>query len=145
MPTEGSEAIAGTAAKPATEPANAVKVAMVDEEHGDAMGGPSDRDDDQGHCCQGGNGGQATIALTMTLSNTNDTPRKGPRDFVVDNAATCGHISTRLEHFFDLNEFPVDKRPTIGGIGPQRVQIHGRGDIKIRAANGKSIILQNAS
>ena len=37
MPTEGSEAIAGTAAKPATEQANAVKVAMVDEEHGDAM------------------------------------------------------------------------------------------------------------
>jgi hypothetical protein len=81
----------------------------------------------------------------MTLSNSNDVPRKGPRDFVVDNAATCGHISTRREHFSNLDEYPVDKRPTIGGIGPQRVQIHGRGDIKIKGANGKAIVLQKAS
>jgi hypothetical protein len=91
-------------------------------------------------------GGSAAIALTMTtLTNGKEGPRNGIRDFVVDNAATCGHTSSIKSHFKNLITIEESQRPTIGGIGPQRIQVHGRGDIEIRLSTGRQIILKDAS
>lgn len=90
-------------------------------------------------------GGSASIALLTSLAGVEDAPRKGIRDFIVDNAATCGHVSTHKAHFEEL-DFIADKdRPTIGGIGPQRIKVHARGNVRLKLANGKSITLTNVA
>ena len=80
-------------------------------------------------------GGSATIALMSLTAGSNNVPRKGLRDFVMDNAAPCGHTSTQREHFKTLTLYPESERPTIGGIGSSRVQVHGRGDIHLKRDN----------
>jgi hypothetical protein len=42
--------------------------------------------------------------------------------------------------------YPVSERPTIGGVGAgSRIQVHGRGDIVLKGANGKDLVLKNAA
>ncbi|KMS65059.1 hypothetical protein BVRB_039860, partial [Beta vulgaris subsp. vulgaris] len=89
----------------------------------------------------GTNGGQAHIAmLTMALSSGR-SPRKGLRDWVLDGAMTCGHISSCREHFQNLKMIEDEERPTVGGVGGDRIKIHGRGDILLHMASGSYITI----
>jgi len=88
-----------------------------------------------------GNTGANLSFLTVALQS--GTPRAGPRDWVVDGATTCGHLSNRKEHFQDLKLFDKDKRPTIGGVGGQTIQVHGQGTVKLNLANGDVATLSN--
>jgi hypothetical protein len=49
---------------------------------------------------KGGSAGQGMIALLTALAGSNHGPRNGLRDFVVDGAASCGHVTSHKNHFF---------------------------------------------
>lgn len=107
-----------------------------------AARGPQSR---QSSDASSGSGGRAAITLvTVALANGGKL-LAGPRDFVIDNAATCGHVSRHCSHFTDLVETDPHNRPTIRGIGDQRLDVHGRGTITLRLANGSHAELKNVS
>jgi hypothetical protein len=93
------------------------------------------------------NGGGANLALlSVAFSSGSAAPRKGLRDWVLDGATTCGHISTCREHFkADLKLFDKDKRPTIGGVGGERIEVHAKGDVLLKLASGRSVTLKDVS
>jgi gag-polypeptide of LTR copia-type/Zinc knuckle len=70
--------------------------------------------------------------------------KSGQRNWVVDNAATCGHVSKHRSHFTDLTIFDVDKRPVIGGYGGN-VRVHGKGSVSLRLANDSVVTLHDVS
>ena len=85
--------------------------------------------------------------MSHSLNGSKNAPHKGLRDFIVDNAAPGGHVSTKREHFpADMVLIPDGQRETIGGIAPKdRVQIEARGDIKLKLANGQEVTLQDVA
>jgi hypothetical protein len=91
--------------------------------------------------------GTANVAMqSMALSSDKGTPRKGPRDWVLDGAATCGHVSACLDHFQGkIDMFDPDKRPSIGGVGGSRIDVHGKGDVVLKMANDQTITLKNVN
>jgi hypothetical protein len=97
---------------------------------------------------QGGNAGSGMIALLTCLAGTSQGPRNGSRDFVVDGAASCGHISARKNHFGDSYRPVNGTKPSIGGIGAdaERVLIHGYGNVKLKKpADGSLIELKDVA
>jgi hypothetical protein len=95
---------------------------------------------------QARNGHAAIALMSMSLAGGGRVaPRKGVRDFIVDNAAPCGHVSTQRAHFKNLTTTPGNQRDSIGGIGGDRVQVIGRGDVSLRLANGQGITLKNVA
>jgi hypothetical protein len=101
----------------------------------------------RGRNSRGNGGGSANVAMiSIALSTSGGTPRKGLRDWVLDGAATCGHVSTSREHFKnDIEIFDVENRPTIGGLGGDRVAIHGKGSVVLKLATGKLVTLSDVS
>jgi hypothetical protein len=87
------------------------------------------------------------IALLTCLAGTSQGPRKGCRDFVVDCAAFCGHISAHKDHFGDSYRPVNGTKPSIGGIGAdaEGVLIHGYGNVKLRKPDGSFIELKNVA
>jgi len=81
--------------------------------------------------------------MSYSLTSSCNAPRKGLRDFIVDNAAPCGYISTQREHF--TNYKPVTDSSSIGGIASDRVKIEGRGDIRLKTAAGRELVLKDAA
>lgn len=87
--------------------------------------------------------GNGDAHIAMTVLSTGNSPRKGPRDWIVDSATTCGHITTHREHLQNYKEFNASQRPTIGGVSGERIQVHGRGDVRLKMANGRTITLKD--
>lgn len=71
--------------------------------------------------------------------------RKSLKDFVVDNAAICGHNFTHRDYLTNFRALKKTERSIIGGIGHQKISIHGRGDIRVKLSNIKFVTLKNAS
>lgn len=80
--------------------------------------------------------------MITTALSSGGTPRKGVRDWVMDGAATCGHISCCKEHFENLEMYEESQRPFVSGVGGSRIPIHGRGDVRLRTASSTIITLQ---
>jgi hypothetical protein len=85
--------------------------------------------------------GSAHIA--MTVLSTGNTPRKGPRDWIVDSATTCGHVTTHRKHLENYTEYDEGMRPTIGGVSGERIEVHGKGDVRLKMATGRTITLKD--
>ena len=83
--------------------------------------------------------------ISMALSADGGTPRRGLRDWVLDGAATCGHVSTRKEHFQNLKMYETHHRPTIGGLGGDRVEVQGKGSVILKLATGRCVTLHDVS
>jgi hypothetical protein len=96
-------------------------------------------------CKKNGNGGSgsANIAMMTLALSTGTAPRKGLRDFVFDGAMTCGHLSSRREHVKNLKLFPESEQESVGGVGGDRIKVLGRGDVELRGANDKVVVLKN--
>ena len=94
---------------------------------------------------RGGKNTAAMALMTFALAGpATNAIRNSPRDFVMDSAASCGHVSTCREHFVSFKEVPTGERQTIGGVAGQRVEVVGTGDITLRLASGEMINLTNA-
>jgi hypothetical protein len=44
-----------------------------------------------------------------------------------------------------MTMFDKDKRPTIGGVGGDRIDVHGKGDVVLKLASGRAITLKDVS
>ena len=91
--------------------------------------------------------GNANIAmLSVAQSSGKGAPRKGLRHWVLDGAVTCRHVSTNLAHFKGaLKKFDKDKRPSIGGVGGARIDVHGKGVVTLKAATGQIVTLKDVN
>eukprot|EP00474_Spongospora_subterranea_P005436 CRZ05894.1 hypothetical protein [Spongospora subterranea] len=59
----------------------------------------------------------------------------------MDGAMSCGHISRCREHIRNLEMFEENERPTIGGVGGDRIKVHGRGEIVLYTASGTYVTI----
>ena len=83
------------------------------------------------------NGG-ANIAITVALAGAN-MPRASARDWTMDGSMKSGHIECVKAVFGNtLQMFTENERPTISGVGGQKIQIHGRGKVTLRGELARS-------
>ena len=93
-------------------------------------------------CRSGGsNQGSANVAMTVALTGGAGI-RKGLRDWVLDNAVTCGHIATKKEHFKSIEMFDEGSRPSITGVGGAKVKVHGKGTVELEMATGRKVTIE---
>lgn len=88
------------------------------------------------------------IALLTALAGTSHGPRNGLRDWVVNGAASCGHVTSHKGHFFGDSYKPVQgDKPSIQGIGgnAEQVLVHGYGAIRLRKPDGSTIELKSVA
>ena len=93
----------------------------------------------------GYDGSHAVVALVSSLAADKTQIKKGLRDFVIDDAANCGHTSTNKDDFESLNIIEKSERKSIGGYGKDRVEIVGKGTIVKKLANGSTLKMHDVS
>jgi hypothetical protein len=91
----------------------------------------------------------ALMAVSYTAkTDVPSTTKNGMRHWVIDNAATCGHVSRHKGHFEKQTMFNENERPTIGGIGSSkeaRISVFGKGDVVLVRPGGQKITLKDVN
>ena len=87
-----------------------------------------------------------TIALLTALSTATGPVKTGPKDFVMDSAAQCGHVVINRDTFIEYT--PAGKTASVAGYGQKNedemVKVEGYGTAKLKLAGGQELLLKNA-